>query len=385
MLRIGHNSRSRIFDLPTEEDPLNRFCDEYKNLEQNKKIPFVINKLVTNFNSSNFEFCEKLSECILTLEENPLIRPRLYNGTPSYISYAIEHGNLKAVQLLLKYKLNDIEHRNASGHTPLHEAVNLKNEEIASFLISYGANVNSMSVSDGSTWLNDFGLHIGKSILHDSLLLSLKNVTNLLIKHGANPFQEGSVNDGVETTIMTPVKLAVSLKLEMSEISFLLEHMNEKQFIPFMLDCLSNNKIDILNLHLDYISAKNIYKIINYINNNPPTIVDLVSFAEFEILNLSSEIAEEYLNNLINNIIHELNKRLKEIHEVRKELLNSKLAQSLYKLIPNLIKIDEDKYKEIKIKCDEFNIPDDILAMVLEYIIPYQSKMSIMGIKKALN
>jgi ankyrin repeat protein len=108
-------------------------------------------------------------------------------GPPMWV--AARNGNIKAVKKHLAAGAH-VNAKNASGWTPLHQAIWGGHNEIAELLIANGADVNT--TTDGGRW----------TPLHESARSNRKVIAKLLINKGADV---NAMNKYVET----PLDLAI--------------------------------------------------------------------------------------------------------------------------------------------------------------------------------
>jgi ankyrin repeat protein len=92
-------------------------------------------------------------------------------GPPMWV--AVRNGNIKAVKKHLAAGAH-VNAKNASGWTPLHQAIWGGHNEIAELLIANGADVNT--TTDGGRW----------TPLHESARSNRKVIAELLINKGAD-------------------------------------------------------------------------------------------------------------------------------------------------------------------------------------------------------
>ena len=111
-------------------------------------------------------------------------------GSPMWV--AARNGNIEAVKQHLAAGA-DVNAKNRSGWTPLHQAVWGGHKEIAELLIANGADVNT--TTDGGRW----------TPLHESARSNRKVIAKLLINKGADVNAKGE--DGE-----TPLDLAIQYK-----------------------------------------------------------------------------------------------------------------------------------------------------------------------------
>ena len=193
-------------------------------------------------------------------EYPPFPPPKLRRTPPSdsYIHFAVQHNNIAAVNLLLKYNFDEIDEPRRYGHTPLHQAIQLKYEDMAKFLLSRGANANSMSVSPSCRGFGYDDWSVGESPLHLSISLQLDKVTHLLMENGANPFQEGVLRGSVtDENRITPLELSTLLGKQIPS-QYIARNFNVEQFIPILDICLLQNNAPRLNLLLDSIPIQSL-------------------------------------------------------------------------------------------------------------------------------
>ena len=324
----NNNNLYSLLESSKKEDSLFSL-KKSKQKNNNKKIELNKNKTKNKLNSK-FKSEEREGEGD-SIHINSLINKEI-NKDESLLFQKIYEQNIREVKEILKSGKNP-NITNIDGITPLHIAINKKNERIIEYLLKYNANPNSKTIIDGQT-----PVHL--AIKNNSN----KKILKLLIEYGGSFNIKDNYNKTAfdyisDMEVFNNIKKLINLYKNKKKFS----SDNSKENISNNYVENNNNKYN--NLLLEKFNKNNdkeYFEKIDKTNNNRDLMDLLVDSSEIKFNEENNQSKNNSLNNQ-NNTIFSNTKSLNNY-------LNSDEDSSSIPCIKNDKTIFSSRFKEISNK-----------------------------------